>query len=53
MATAPTTEQLQATAPHGYPVTDDGWVTFTRVRHPQLGVLLVQRRDGCSRTVRA
>lgn len=53
MATAPTTAHLQAVAPSGYPVTDDGWVTYQRVRHPQLGTLLVQRRDGCSRTVHA
>jgi len=37
-----------------YPVTTDGWVTFQRIRMPRgIGVVLVQKRDGCTRTVRA
>jgi len=34
----------------GYPVTADGWVTYQRIPHP-LGTALVQKRDGCTRTV--
>lgn len=33
-----------------YPVTSDGWVTYQRIPHP-LGTALVQKRDGCTRTV--
>lgn len=41
-------------APAGYPVTDDGWVTYQRTTLPGTRiVLLVQKRDGCTRTVRA
>lgn len=36
--------------PPGYPITPDGWVTFQRVS-TRLGVMLVQKRDGCSRTI--
>lgn len=42
------------TAPAGYPVTDDGWVTYQRTTLPGTRVvLLVQKRDGCTRTVPA
>lgn len=40
-------------APPGYPVTRDGWVTISRTRSPYGGVLLVQKREGCTRTVHA
>jgi hypothetical protein len=48
---APTTAE-QLAPPAGYPRTADGWVTFQRVRHTRgAGMLLVQKRDGCTRTV--
>jgi hypothetical protein len=50
--TAAPTDQL-APVP-GYPRTADGWVTFQRTTLPGTRiVLLVQKRDGCTRTVRA
>lgn len=27
------------------------WITFSRIHHPKLGWLLVQKRDGSSRTI--
>lgn len=32
---------------------DSGWTTYYRVPHPVLGTLLIQKRDGCTRTVPA
>jgi hypothetical protein len=49
-ASTPTTTDTQLPELPGYPRTTDGWVTFQRVPHP-LGTALVQKRDGCTRTV--
>jgi hypothetical protein len=50
---APTTAE-QLAPPAGYPRTADGWVTFQRTTLPGTRtVLLVQKRDGCTRTVHA
>ncbi len=50
--TAPAAQQLLL-PPAGYPITADGWVTYQRVRVPGVGLVLVQKRDGCTRSVRA
>lgn len=40
-----------ATAPLPSPVTTDGWVTLTRTYLPGVGQVLVQKRDGCTRSI--
>jgi hypothetical protein len=52
--TAAPTPTAQLAPPAGYPITADGWVTFQRTTLPGTRVvLLVQKRDGCTRTVQA
>lgn len=33
--------------------TSDGWVTYSRTHIPGVGAVLIQKRDGCTRTVPA